>query len=143
MKDVTSNKILFGFLNDKDESIRILAADQIPVIKDNFVAEQVALFSLSRNFKSKSKKEKQAVLNILGRDKTKNAYESLEKIIGNLSLLSGPKNVGTGLCAIQTLKEINSPESRRILKDATQSKNRKIKEASGSVLKNLSQPQDR
>jgi hypothetical protein len=141
-KDETSSKILFGFLNDTDEKIRILAAHKIPVIQDNFMVEQVIQTAMIRNFKNKSKQEKQSILDILGKDKTKKAYSGLEKIIGKVSFFSGTKNVETGLCAIQTLKEINSPESRRILKNATQSKNRKIKEASGSVLKNLSLPKD-
>lgn len=140
-KDGTSNKILFGFLNDTDENIRILAAHQIPVIKENFIAEQVTQKVMSRNFKSKSNQEKQSLLDILGRDKTKKAYSGLEKIIGKLSILSGQKNVETGFCAIQTLKEINSPESRRILKNATKSKNRKMREASGTALKSLTPTQ--
>jgi hypothetical protein len=97
---------------------------------------------MNKNFKSKSKQEKQSILDILGRNKTKKAYLGLEKIISKLSFFSGSKNVETGFCAIQILKEINSPESRRILKKAMQSKNRTIKKESGLVLKNLSQPQD-
>jgi HEAT repeat protein len=141
-KDVTSNKILLGFLNDTDENIRILAACHIPGIKDDFIVEQVVRIATDRNFKNKSKQEKQAILDILGRSKTEKAYEDLEKILTKLTFFSGSKNVETGFCAIQTLKERNSPESRRILKKAMQSKNRKIKKESRLASKNLSKPQD-
>ncbi|MEE8605408.1 MAG: hypothetical protein V3S65_08535 [Candidatus Aminicenantaceae bacterium] len=141
-KDVTSNKILLGFLNDTDENIRILAACHIPGIKDDFIVEQVVRIATDRNFKNKSKQEKQAILDILGRSKTEKAYEDLEKILTKLTFFSGSKNVETGFCAIQTLKERNNPESRRILKKAMQSKNRKIKKESRLASKNLFQPQD-
>jgi hypothetical protein len=141
-KDVTSSKILLGFLNDSDESIRNLAARHIPILKDDFIVEQVIQMTMNRNFKSKSRQEKQSILDILGKSKTKLAYEWLEKIVTKLPFLSGTKNVETGFCAIQTLVEMNSPESRRILKNGIQSKNRKIRVASGVALQNLTKPYD-
>jgi len=137
-KDITSSKILLGFLNDSDENIRILAARHIPGIKDDFIVEQVVHIAMDRHFKNKSKQEEQAILDILGRSKTKEAYEGLEKILTKLTFFSGSKNSEVGLCAIQTLKAMNSPESRRILQKSIHSKNRKIKEASGLALQNLS-----
>lgn len=141
-RDVTSSKILLGFLNDPDENIRILAARHIPILKDDFIVEQVIQMVMNRNFKNKSKQEKQSILDILGKSKTKLAHESLEKIVMRLAFLSGLKNVETGFCAIQTLGEMNSPESRRILKNGKQSKNKKIRDASGLALQNLDQPYD-
>ena len=57
--DLTSSKILLGFLNDPDENIRILAARHIPGTKDDFINEQVIFITKNRNFKNKDKQEKQ------------------------------------------------------------------------------------
>lgn len=137
-KDITSSKILVGFLNDQDENIRIMAARHIPSIKDDFIVEQGIHIAMDKNFKNKSRQEQQAILDILGRSRTKKAYEGLEKLLTKLTFFSGTKNTQVGICAIQSLKAMNSPESRRILQNSIQSKNRKIKEASGSALRNFS-----
>lgn len=136
-KDMISSKILLGFLNDSDENIRILAASNIPSIKDDSIVEHVIQIVKYKGFKNKNKKEIEAILEILARSKTEKAHLGLEKIIGKLSFFSGSKNVEIGLCAIQSLKAMGSPESRHILKKGARSKNKKIKEASRLTLQQL------
>jgi hypothetical protein len=141
-KDMTACRLLLGFLNDSDENIRILAARNIPVIKDDSIVEQVIQMTKDKGFKNKNKKEIESILEILSRSKTEKAHDGLEKIIGKLSFFSGSKNTEIGLCAIESLKAMNSPESRKILKKGTRSKNKKIKEASDLALQQLSQHHD-
>lgn len=141
-KDTTSNKLLLGFLNDSDENIRILAARNIPIIKDDSIIEHVIQMAKHKGFKDKNEKEIESILEILARSKTEKAYESLKKIIGKLSFFSGSKNTVIGLCAIESLKAVDNPESRKILKKGSRSKNKKIKEASDSALQQPSQTFD-
>ena len=136
-KDITSSKILLGFLNDSDEKTRILAASNIPGIKDDSFVEQITQIVMSRNFKKKSADEKKAIIDILGRSKIKKAYEGLEKILNRLKFFSGSKKSEIGIFAIQALEDMGSPESRRILQDGMLSKNRKIRAASRIALRKL------
>lgn len=141
-KDITSSKLLLGFLNDSDENIRILAARNIPIIKDDSIIEHVIHMANHKGFKDKNKKEIESILEILARSKTEKAYEGLKKIIGKLSFFSRSKNTMIGLCAIESLKAVDNPESREILKKGSRSKNKKIKEASDSALRQPSQTFD-
>ena len=141
-KDTTSNKLLLGFLNDSDENIRILAARNIPIIKDDSIIEHVIQMAKHKGFKDKNEKEIESILEILARSKTEKAYEGLKKIIGKLSFFSGSKNTMIGLCAIESLKAVDNLESREILKKGSRSKNKKIKEASDSALQQPSQTFD-
>ena len=133
---------MLGFLNDSDENIRILAARNIPIIKDDSIIEHVIQMAKHKGFKDKNEKEIESILEILARSKTEKAYESLKKIIGKLSFFSGSKNTVIGLCAIESLKAVDNPESRKILKKGSRSKNKKIKEASDSALQQPSQTFD-
>lgn len=138
-KDLTSSKILIGFLGDKDVDLRILAASNILFAEDEYIVEQVKRLVFSRGFKKKSQKEKQAILRILTKSGTQEAYEVLKSILLKPSTFRGSKYTETQLCSVEALRIIGSSESIRILKIGTRSKRRKIKEACLMALENLSQ----
>jgi HEAT repeat protein len=137
-KNITSSKILLGFLNDPDENLRVLAAQSIQYPKDDSLVEQIRNIVISKAFMNKNKDEKQAILDILSRSKTKRAYECLGMILNKARFYSRPKKIETAICTIQALKAMGSPESRRILKLSIQSRNKKVKEAAGQALRNIS-----
>ena len=137
-KDITSKKILLGFLSDSDENIRIMAAHQIAGSKDDSIIEQVIPIVVNKNIRQKSRKEQQAIFDILGRSETTKAYETIAKILTKLTFFSRSKNTQVGLCAIRTIQALDSEKSRQILEQCRHSKNRKIREACGAAIENLS-----
>jgi len=136
-ENLTSSKILLGFLSDEEKNLRIMAAQNIKFAKDDSIVEHIKNLVSEREFMSKDKKEKQAVLDILGRSKTKNAYKILEDILKKSKILARAKHTETRLCVVHTLETMGSPEARRILRKGLKVRKKKIRMACKLALTEL------
>jgi len=140
IKDSTASRILIEFLADKEEDIRILATENIAYPIDDFLLKPVLNIIQLKSFKKKSRREKQALLNLLARSKNRVAIKKIEEIIIKTSFFSFPRRVENSLCAIKALEQatIDRDTAIEILKKGTRIHHRKIKKTALTALNKLS-----
>jgi len=127
-RDVTASKILIGFLSDNDEGLRVLAAKNIHHL-DSSVLRSLLSVVEDKKFQLKSRKEKQAVIDLLTLSQDKKAYKVLEQMLKRPGLLFSSKRIESGLCAAQALEKTGAPEAISILEKGIRVRNKKIRQA--------------
>jgi len=138
-KDPNANKILFSLLSNPDPEIRILATQNIHLTENDPVFDKILHIIKEKKFKKESKTQKQALLWTLARSYSKKAFRVLENIIKKIGFFSGPSKVETGICAVNALKKTGEPSAYHIIKNMTQSRNRKIKKKCREIEKEFFQ----
>lgn len=136
--EVTASKILIGFLEDEDENLRILAAQNLHYFGDTPILSPVINLVKEKTFKKKNRAEKQALLDILGRSKTEEASKSLEALLKKSSFFARSKQIETRLCAVKALEDMGTSEAVKALKEGTRLRTKKIKKACRIALEKLS-----
>ena len=139
IKDSTANRILVGFLADKEEELRLLAAENIATPLESSPLKFIIKIIQLKSFKKKSHREKQAFLNLLARSHNQLAIKKLEEIITKTGLFSFPKRVESALLAIKALEEeaADKADAILVLKKAIKVHRPKIRKAALASLKRL------
>lgn len=136
--DKAANTILMGFLADEDEGLRILAAQELQPSGDSSILDRIKQLVLNKKFIKKSRMEKKALLELLGRSQTEEACDMLRNIMKKISIFSLPKRIETSLCAVSALEVMQTPESHKALDEGVHMRNKKISQACRYALKRIS-----
>ncbi len=142
IKDEKVPKILLSFLADEDENLRISACQKLRYFGDSSILKPVMKIAERKTFKKKSREEKQAFLDFLGRSKNQEACEFLQAIIKKSSFFRRSKHNETRLCAISSLEKMGTPEAFQVLNEGMLSRTKKIREACRLALNRLSENQE-
>jgi HEAT repeat protein len=137
VQDEMANRILLGFLNDKDEDLRIQAALRLNPIEERSKIHHLIEEAGSRDFRAKSLKEKQAILSFLGRTGTEQALDFLRRILVKRHLRLTDKTKEMKLAAVSGLESLGTEDAIQALEKGAQSRNRAVREASSQALAQL------
>lgn len=138
IQDVSAGKVLLGFLSDKDEDLRILAAQNLHSYQDSSVLDSLKKMVIDKAFKKKSLAEKQALLNVFGRSKTDEASLFLQRLAKRSILFSPFRQMETQLAAVHALGTMKTIEAVKALKKYSSWGNKKIRNAAQKILKEIS-----
>jgi hypothetical protein len=137
IKDKTTNKILTGFLTDRDGEVRTRAAMNLKYYGSKSTLNRVMQLAHDKDFTKKSKLEKKAILNFLASTKKSEVIDLLNSILKKRSILPTAKQSETRLCAISALEMMASPEAVNIIKEGTKIRNKTIRTACNLALKRM------
>lgn len=138
IEDEKAAKILIGFLDDEDENLRILTAQNLRYFGDASTLKNILNIATKKTFRKKSRAEKQALLNFLGRSKTEEAFECLGALLKKSSFFGRSKQNETRLCAVKALEGMGTSEAFETLKKGTRLRTKKIRKACQLVLEKFS-----
>jgi len=131
-------RILSDFMKDPDEDIRVFTANCIWTLSDKALADYVTGAVQDKNFYKKSMAERQAYLDLLGRQESREAYDVLRDLLRRRSgLVNRRRRLDTRLAVIQTLARTGGSLSREVLQEGCQMRGRKIRHACRIALKSL------
>jgi HEAT repeat protein len=135
--DSLACKNLLRFLRDPDEDIRIQAALNIRIGQDQDLVHQIILLSSEKAFKRKSRAEKEAVLNILGKSRTEEASAFLRLWLQKFSFLRKARMKEIQLGAVQALELMATLSAMEALKAGARRGNKDVKKACQAALDRL------
>ncbi len=136
--DPAAVRVLCDFLNDEDLDVRVFAANNIRVLPDAVTADNIASLIRSRDFLRKSLLERQAYLDLAGRQKTFEMRDLLEGILRRRSgIVNRARRTETRLAVVATLAREGGAEAREILEIGTHVRGRKVRAACREVLESL------
>ncbi|MGZ7046448.1 MAG: HEAT repeat domain-containing protein, partial [Candidatus Aminicenantales bacterium] len=138
-RDEMANRILLGFLDDKDEDIRIQAALKLNPVEEISRIQHLIREAEGRSFRDKSLKEKQAILSFLGRTQTEEAMTFLRKVFRKRGLWMSAKARDMKLAAVSGLEGLGSGEAAKLLEKGAQSRDKALQEACSRALARLAQ----
>lgn len=138
IKDTKAAKILTGFLADEDENLRIHAAQNLDYFEDQATLKFIMNIAENKSFKKKNPQEKQALLDVLGRSKKKEAVEFLGVLLKKSIFFSRSKQNETRLCAARALEKTGIPEALEALKVGSRVRTKKVRVACRLALERLS-----
>jgi HEAT repeat protein len=137
IKDKTTNKILIRFLSDKDGEVRTRAAMNLKYRRDKTTLNHVIQLAQEKDFMSRSKLEKKALLSFLARTKNGEVGVLLQSMLKKWSILSTAKQNETRLCAVSALEAMATPEAMDIIKEGTKIRNKIIRNACNLALRRI------
>lgn len=138
--DNTANSILLGFLNDRDEDVRIQAALRLNPVTETSRINKIIREASTAVFARKSLKEKRAMFSFIGRSGTPEALQFLSRNFRRHWPLSG-KARETGLAAISGLENMGGPEAMTLLEKGARSWDKRIAEScSEAIIRMSAQP---
>jgi hypothetical protein len=135
--DEASNKILLRFLSDNDTKIRTAALRNLKYLKDDATLDHVKQMAHVKDFKDKSKREKEAILKFLASTKSGEVGAFLRSILKKGKIFFPYKTNETRLCAVSALGVMATPEAADILKMGTKIRNKAIRTACKYALENI------
>ncbi|MEN6560462.1 MAG: HEAT repeat domain-containing protein [Acidobacteriota bacterium] len=127
-----ANQVLFGFLDDPDESLRIQAALMLDPLAETARIRRLIEEAAAPAFRKKSLKEKQAILSFLGRTRSAEALEFLSATLRRRSPLPSAGRREMRLAAVAGLAGMGTPEAAAAL--ARGARGRKVREACAAAL---------
>ncbi len=131
-------RILSDFMKDPDEDIRIFTANSIWALNDKALGDYVKSAVQDKNFYKKSMAERQAYLDLLGRQKSWDAYDVLRDLLRQRSdLVNRRRRLETRLAVVQTLVRTGGSLARDVLQEGCQMRGRKIRRACRIALESL------
>jgi HEAT repeat protein len=139
IQDEMANRILLGFLNDKDEDLRIQAALRLNPIEERSRIHHLIEEAGSRDFRAKSLKEKQAILAFLGRTGTEQALAFLRRTLVRRTLWLAAKTREMKLAAVAGLESLGTEDAVKALEKGAQSRRKAVRDASSQALARLAQ----
>ena len=135
--DEASNKILLRFLSDNDTEIRTAALRNLKYLGDSAALDHVKQMAHVKDFRDKSKREKEAILKFLASTKSGEVGAFLRSILKKGKIFFPYKTNETRLCAVSALGVMATPEAADILKMGTKIRNKAIRTACKYVLENI------
>ena len=127
--DEASNKILLRFLSDKDTKIRTAALRNLKYLGDDATLDYVKQMAHEKDFREKSKREKEAILKFLASTKSGEISAFLRSILKKGKIFFPYKTNETRLCAVSALGVMATPKAADILKEGTKIRNKAIRKA--------------
>lgn len=140
-QDEMANKILLGFMNDRDPEVRLKATSSLKFLGDTSRLSQLMKDTGSRAFRQKTFEEKKALFEFLGRSRNPEAFNFLRRIYLKKSWL--PRATELRLCAVAGLEANRSPEAVELLSRGERFLNRRVREAASQALVRLTLDKDR
>lgn len=135
--DALAARILLAFLQDKDEDVRISAADHLQWSGDAKILQRVIRMTSARRFHGQSTKEKTAILKYLARTGTPEALKTLRKAMRKSGLFSTPRRENTRLCAVLALEAMGTPEAVEVLRAGLERYGGQVGEACRQALERI------
>jgi HEAT repeat protein len=132
--DEASNKILLRFLSDKDTKIRTAAIRNLKYLGDDATLDNIKQMAHEKNFREKSKREKEAILKFLASTKSGEISAFLRSILKKRKIFFPYKTNETRLCAVSALGVMATPEAEDVLKEGTKIRNKAIRHACNLAL---------
>ncbi len=142
-KDPDGNKILFPLLSHENQEIKMLAAENIHMTEEDPVFNKILQIVKEKKFKKENRKQKKALLLTLARSDSRKAYDVLEKFIKKVGIFSFPTKVELALCAVEALEKAGGNSGYTILKNMTNSRNKKIRKGCQKAVNSLSQDRNK
>ena len=127
--DEASNKILLRFISDKDTEVRTAALRNLKYLGDDATLDYVKQMAHEKDFREKSKREKEAILKFLASTKSGEISAFLRSILKKGKIFFPYKTNETRLCAVSALGVMATPEAADILKEGTKIRNKAIRNA--------------
>jgi HEAT repeat protein len=134
-----ADRILLSFLSDEEEEIRISAAQNFHFKTTEGVLSSLENIIKQKEFNKKSREEKQALFEFVGKTQSQKGFSILQDILKKIGFLSFRKKVETGLCAVSALELMNTAESAELLKKGYRSTKKSIRLACQAALSRLEQ----
>jgi HEAT repeat protein len=132
--DEASNKILLRFISDKDTEVRTAALRSLKYLGDDAILDQIKQMAHEKDFREKSKREKEAILKFLASTKSGEISAFLRSILKKGKIFFPYKTNETRLCAVSALGVMATPEAADILKEGTKIRNKAIRNACKDAL---------
>jgi len=136
-----AGRILMGFLNDPDEELRIQTAMKLSPGEEASRVQQLIREASVREFRTKSLKEKEAFLSLLGRTRSGPALEFLNRALFRARLLPSKQSLETRLAAAAGLASMGTAEAVKALEKGALGRTRKVREACAAALIRLPAPE--
>jgi HEAT repeat protein len=131
-------RVLCDFLNDEDLDVRVFAANNIRTLPDAATSDHITSLIAGRDFLRKGLLERQAYLDLAGRQKSFAMRELLEGILRRRSgLLNRRRRTETRLAVVATLVRQGDAEAREILERGTHVPGRRVRRACREALESL------
>jgi hypothetical protein len=139
--DAGAIRILGDFMKDPDEDIRVFAANCIMTMNDKALSEYIKSVVQSKMFYKKSLAERQAYLDLLGRQLNWESYDVLRDLLRQRTgLVNRKRRLETRLAVVQTLARTGGSLAREVLEEGCQMRGLKVRHACRQALKNLPRP---
>jgi len=139
IKDKTTNKILIRFLSDNNGEVRTRAAMNLKYRRDKTTLNHVIQLAQEKDFMSRGKLEKKALLSFLARAKNGEVSTLLGSMLKKWNILSITKQNETRLCAVTALETMATPEAMDIIKEGTKIRNKTIRDACNLALRRIAE----
>ena len=139
IKDKTTNEILLRFLSDKDGEVRIRAAMNLRYSRNKTTLNHIIQLTQGKDFMSRSKLEKKALLSFLARAKNGEVSTLLGSMLKKWNILSTTKQNETRLLAVTALETMATPEAMDIIKEGTKIRNKTIRNACSLALRRIAE----
>jgi HEAT repeat protein len=136
LSEPLAQRILFSFIEDKDEDIGAAAADRLRWPGDDRILKRAIKLILSRHFRDLAPKLQIAVLSFLARTGASEALGAVRKVMERTGLFGKADRLVTRLCAVEALARVGKPEAQEILREGLKSKNKKVSGACRKALEN-------
>lgn len=140
--DEASNKILLRFLSDKDTKIRTAALRNLKYLGGDAALDYVKQMAHEKDFRKKSKREKEAILKFLASTKSGEVSAFLQSILKKRKIFFPYKTNETRLCAVSALGVMATPEAADILKEGTKIRNKAIRQACNLALTKIASEEE-
>jgi HEAT repeat protein len=137
----STNRVLLKFLSDDEEDIRVLASLGLKYFGDKDTLEHVLELAKRKDFLSRSRIERKALLNFLALSQSNDVCTFLRSLMKKRRLFSNGKLIETRLYAVQSLEIMASPEALETLKEGMKVWNKTIRQACKLALRRLA-PRD-
>ncbi len=140
--DEASNKILLRFISDKDTKIRTAALRNLKYLGDDATLDHIKQMAHEKDFREKSKREKEAILKFLASTKSGEISAFLRSILKKGKIFFPYKTNETRLCAVSALGVMATPEAADILKEGTKIRNKAIRQACNFALTKIASEEE-
>lgn len=136
MNDDRAKEQLISFLDDKDSSVRILAARTLANAKNKNAVPMLLKIVSGKEFEERDLYEKKEMFESLGRIASDEILPEISRLIKRRSffLFKKERRDEVSVCAVLALKRIGSEKAVEILKEGSLLKNRVIREACSKAL---------
>jgi len=140
--DEIANKILLSFLNDGEAPIRLAAALNLRFLgkRDRPTIESLLQLLRQKSFSNKNHDEKRAILSFLAKSQNPVDICIMSNALRKTGIFAKAGRVDTCLCAIEVFEQTNTSQARDALKALTKARNKRVRQAAGAALSNLSTP---
>jgi len=134
IEDEMADKILAGFLKDRDEELRIQAALKLKYHGDASRILAIIQDASTRSFRKKGLAEKHAIINFLGRSRTDEAFRFLKTLLERPGFLPSKGRTEMRLCAVSGLESMATTAAVEVLRRGAAFRRAKIGEACSGAL---------